>query len=99
MPTAATGCWRVSACSSGVDGCARCCISCCSQEAAGAFAHLGGGMVNRMPPPIPTDLAPECTSLLATLCLAQAQELTYLKAAADGKSASLLARYTSASGH
>ena len=45
-----------------------------------------------MPPSLPADMAADSTATLQALCLAQAQELTYAKAAADGKSAPLLAR-------
>lgn len=62
------------------------------QEAAGLFdwLHLKvplkfdfNGMV---------DLAPGTTMFLSAMCLAQAQEATYIKAALDGKSPALLSR-------
>ena len=51
-----------------------------------------------MPPPLPADLAADSTATLQALCLAQAQELTYAKAAADGKAAPLLARFAQCAG-
>lgn len=62
------------------------------QEAAGAFVRIDPGLVNMVPPPIPTDLGADCIRLLENLCLAQAQELTYLTAVTGGKLPSNLAR-------
>ncbi len=41
------------------------------QEAAGIFAHIGGTLHQRMPPPLPADLAADSTATLQALCLAQ----------------------------
>jgi hypothetical protein len=62
------------------------------QEAAGVFGYLAERLVPRLEMPHPIDLSPDCCSMLATLCLAQAQECFYTKAAADRKSPALLAR-------
>jgi hypothetical protein len=62
------------------------------QEAAGAFAYLAEQLAPRLAAPQPVDLSPDCCGMLSTLCLAQAQECFYTKAAADRKSPALLAR-------
>ena len=41
------------------------------QEAAGIFAHIGGTLHQRMPPPLPADMAADSTATLQALCLAQ----------------------------
>lgn len=64
----------------------------CYQEAAGMFAYLGEHLVPRLETPYPTDLSPESCGMLSTLCLSQAQECFYSKAANDRKSPALLAR-------
>lgn len=42
-----------------------------SQEAAGLFQYLAERLIPRLETPYPTDLSPECCSMLSTLCLAQ----------------------------
>ena len=41
------------------------------QEAAGIFAHISATLHQRMPPPLPTDLASDATATLQAVCLAQ----------------------------
>jgi len=62
------------------------------QEAAGVFGALRDGPSLKVEAPRPVDVGPECAAMLETLCLAQAQELTYEKARLDGKAPALLAR-------
>lgn len=64
----------------------------CYQEAAGVFAYIAEHLVPRLQTPYPTDLSPESCGMLSSLCLAQAQECFYSKAAGDRKSPALLAR-------
>ncbi|CAL8461578.1 g1109 [Coccomyxa elongata] len=62
------------------------------QEAAGTFAELRDVVSLRVEAPRPVDVSPEAANMLEKLCLAQAQEVTFEKFRADGKSPSILAR-------
>mmetsp|Transcript_6019 Transcript_6019/g.17233 ORF Transcript_6019/g.17233 Transcript_6019/m.17233 type:complete len:390 (-) Transcript_6019:378-1547(-) len=62
------------------------------QEAAAMFSYLAGQVPLKLDFQGMADLSPDTTTLLSAICLAQAQDVTYQKAAADGKSPALLAR-------
>lgn len=62
------------------------------QDAAGVFAKLRDEVSLRVEAPRPVDVSPECANMLERLCLAQAQEVTFEKFAADSKSPAILAR-------
>uniref|UniRef100_A0A061S6K1 Programmed cell death 6-interacting protein n=1 Tax=Tetraselmis sp. GSL018 TaxID=582737 RepID=A0A061S6K1_9CHLO len=62
------------------------------QEAAGAFAYLREHEAMKVENPKPIDITPECTAMLEKLMLAQAQEIFYEKAIADGKTNAVVAK-------